>query len=344
VKGTTKKPTKNDELLKALKAKHPTTRKEAEEAEDDTDHEDASDDDDPDDDADDPVTPTAKAKARAAITNDDDDDDATPTRNPTPKTTPKHTAQASTMKNPKPSTALAKTKTPASPGTLTIPTDVSKIRAIVSTNVSHEEIVAEAIKDALRGIGAFHKWTPNAKTRFRIVPLPIKGMLPIAVTWSHFDEENKRSNLCAKKMAGLDCDQCDTGDRPKRSAWAIGYVFDGNGKGAKPIYEPKILPFRGQAYTGLFDAWSEDKTLFDLDEGVDGTYSIEGSGMTSKHSLSMARSQTPAFPDDETMAEFYAKVPLDEYMRAITFTQKAEADETLDDDDDDDDDSEYADA
>lgn len=334
MKGTTKKPTKNDELLKALKAKHPTTRREAEEAEDDDP--DASetqslddDEDNTDDDA--PVTQSAKAKARAVVTHDE----------PQPKT------PVTTMKPSKPQTSLVKSKPstiPTASGVLSIPTDANKIRAIINNNVSTEEIVAEAIKDALRGIGAFHKWTPNAKTRFRIVPIPVKGMLPVAVTWSHFDEENKRSNLCPKKMAGLDCDQCDSGDRPKRSAWAIGYVYDGSGKNAKPIYEPKILIFRGQAYTGLFDSWSEDKTMFDIDEGVDGTYSIEGSGLTSKHSLVMARSQTTAFPDDETLMEFYAKVPLDEYMRSITYTAKAEAAANHDDDDDDEDDAEYADA
>lgn len=336
MKTTTKKPTKNDDLLAALRAKHPTTRKEAEESDDDdgeTEDEEAEDDEDEA-----PVSKVAKAKAKQVVTASDDDEDETP---PQPASNKKQSNNTMKTKN-KPetsTTALAKSKAPSS-SAITIPSDVAKIRAIIAGNVSHEEIVAEAIKDALRGIGAFHKWTPNAKTRFRVVPLPVKGMLPLAVTWSHFDEEAKRSTLCAKKMAGLDCDQCDAGDRPKRTAWAIGYVYDGAGKGAKPIYEPKILTFRGQAYTGMFDAWSEDNSLFDIDEGVDGTYSIEGSGLTSKHGVTMSRAQTPAFPDDEVMAEFYAKVPLDEYMRAITFTQKAE--EIADEDDDED--AEYADA
>lgn len=329
MKTTTKKPTKNDDLLAALRAKHPTTRKEAEESDDDDDGE--TEDEEAEDDEDEaPVSKVAKAKAKQVVTASDDDEDETPPQPASNKKQSNNTMKTKTKTKNKPETSTA----------IAIPSDVAKIRAIIAGNVSHEEIVAEAIKDALRGIGAFHKWTPNAKTRFRVVPLPVKGMLPLAVTWSHFDEEAKRSTLCAKKMAGLDCDQCDAGDRPKRTAWAIGYVYDGAGKGAKPIYEPKILTFRGQAYTGMFDAWSEDNSLFDIDEGVDGTYSIEGSGLTSKHGVTMSRAQTAAFPDDEVMAEFYAKVPLDEYMRAITFTQKAEEIEEGDDDED----GEYADA
>ncbi|OFV80484.1 MAG: hypothetical protein A2Y78_06705 [Acidobacteria bacterium RBG_13_68_16] len=323
-----KKPSKNEQTLAALRARHPTTKKEAAAPEEETEAEEAevsdeeTDDDESEAEEAKAVTPETKRQIKAQIQQQKNDTMKTTTKKPAPSAT----------------TAIAKKgpSAPAKKGNAEI-LSYAEILEQQRALVQDEDAIQELITEALKGIGAYYKWVDGNQT-FRLVPPPIPGMLPVSVVWSHWLDsdtpgEKGRGHLCAKKMAGEDCEYCNRGMKPSRAAIALGYAFNNDGS---TNYEPKIFRLAGGGYIGLMGAWGEDVTIFDMEKGYNCKVHAENAGKKEqKLTFTMGRKPGPAFPDEETADAFYSAAPVEDFIRAVTYVaqEPTDADEVDEEDD-----------
>jgi hypothetical protein len=206
-----------------------------------------------------------------------------------------------------PPTAIAR-QAPAVPSRVVARPSASDILALTEQQVDEAD-PDELEKKILAGLDAFHSFEGNSTTYVRIVPL-LDGP-PINYLFSHWLDDKGYSVPCANMMTegGAHCDHCMQGIPLKRSILAIGYRYSQTGE---PVYTPKIFRFSGTAIRQIAATYKRDKSVFSLQNGVMWQVDVSGKGKQSKMAASVVnKSESPAFPDDDTLEEFY------EAMRAV---------------------------